>query len=230
MKAAAARQAPEPIRRIAAIIVNWNRADLTLKAIHSIQGSVQSIYVLDNNSGDDDFAVLQAESQGVATNLIRATANLGYAAGNNLAARAALMDGCDALLIMNNDAYAEPGAVDALARHLEVHPEVGIAMPTVVSLCGSSVLHGRCTLNRRFATPGWEGPGLRPDDMPDQPAPTDYASGEAFLCRITVVEQCGLFDERFFCYYEDVDLSIRVAWAGWRLDYVPYARFRHELG
>jgi GT2 family glycosyltransferase len=224
------RRAPSPVQSIAAIIVNWNRADLTVKAVRSVQQSVQSVHVLDNASSDEDFATLDADLRHSAVTLTRAEANLGYVGGNNLAAKAALATGCDALLIMNNDALAEQGAIDELRRHLDAHPDVGVAMPTVLSIDGSRVLHGRCSFNPRSGTPKWEGGGLSPEEIPNQPVPTDYISGEAFLCRAKVVEQCGLFDERFFCYYEDVDWSVRVARAGWRLDHVPSARFRHELG
>jgi GT2 family glycosyltransferase len=218
------------IRRIAAVIVNWNRADLTLEAVRSIQHAVASVYVLDNDSAAPDVAVLDAAFAGSSVNLIKSSQNIGYAEGNNVAVNAALSAGCDAVLIMNNDALAEDGAVNALGQHLVNHPNVGAVMPTVLSADGVTVLHGRCSLEPRFGTPGWEGTGLSVEQMPETSRPTDYVSGEAFLCRAAVIEQCGLFDERFFCYYEDVDWSVRVARAGWRLEHVPDARFRHELG
>jgi GT2 family glycosyltransferase len=226
----APRSGQRPIQQIAAVVVSWNRADLTIKAVQSVRESVQSVYVLDNGSAEDDFAMLQTALRGPAVTLMRADTNLGYAGGNNLAVTTALAGGCDTLLIINNDVLAEPGAIEALSCHLDAHPTVGVAMPTVVAANGGHVLHRRCSLNRRSGTARWEGTGGCIDDAPSQPEPTDYVSGEAFLCRAEVFQRCGLFDERFFCYYEDVDWSLRVGRMGWGLDYVPRARFRHEVG
>jgi GT2 family glycosyltransferase len=218
------------IRGIAAVLVNWNRAQLTVEAVRSLAGAVDSVYVLDNDSEEADTAALESGLAQSQVKLIKASRNLGYAGGNNLAVEVALAASCDAVLIMNNDAFAEAGAVEALARHLDANPQVGVAMPTVVQRDGVTVLHGRCSFDPRFGTPGWEGTGRRVEQISGACQATDYVSGEAFLCRAEVIRECGLFDERFFCYYEDVDWSVRVARAGWRLEHVPAARFRHELG
>jgi GT2 family glycosyltransferase len=218
------------IRGIAAVLVNWNRAQLTVEAVRSLAGAVDSVYVLDNDSAAADATALELALAESGVKLIKANRNLGYAGGNNLAVEAALAAGCDAVLVMNNDAFAEAGAVEALARHLDANPQVGVAMPTVVQRDGVTVLHGRCSFDPRFGTPGWEGTGRPVGQISDACRATDYVSGEAFLCRAAVIRECGLFDERFFCYYEDVDWSVRVARAGWRLEHVPAARFRHELG
>jgi GT2 family glycosyltransferase len=218
------------IKAIAAVIVNWNQADLTIRAVRSIQGMVESIYIVDNDSRDDEFIKLVAAFDDSDVRLIRAETNLGYAGGNNLAADAALAAGHDALMIMNNDALAEPRAIETLRGYLDIHPAVGVAMPTVLSIDGLTVLHGRCRLRLWSGAVRWEGVGLSADEIPVLPQPTDYVSGEAFLCRAEVIRQCGFFDERFFCYYEDVDWSVRVVRAGWRLDYVPGAHFLHEVG
>jgi hypothetical protein len=57
--------------------------------------------------------------------------------------------------------------------------------------------------------------------------PTGYLSGEVMLVRSAVIEKIKMFDERYFCYYEDVDWSIRARKAGWALEVVPQSIFEH---
>jgi GT2 family glycosyltransferase/glycosyltransferase involved in cell wall biosynthesis len=214
----------------AAVVLNWNQAELTVAACDSLRGDLDRILVVDNGSEASDRAVLAAYVDSANVHVIWSATNLGYAAGNNLGLSHALACGVDAILVVNNDAFAEPGAVSTLLQRLVDQPDVGVAMPAVLSLDGSQVLHTGCDLNYRTGRTRWIDHGISPDRVDPWPRESGYVSGEAFLVRAETLRACGLFDERFGSYFEDVDLSIRIRAAGWRLEVVPAAVFRHAVG
>jgi GT2 family glycosyltransferase len=213
-----------------AVILNWNQAELTERATRSVLGDVDIIYLVDNGSlSHDRERLARFGSEGGVTFLVNDT-NLGYAGGNNRGIRRAVADGCDAVLIMNNDAIAHPGAIALLIERLQVAPHVGVVGPAVVDIPGGDVVHTSCRLNLDTGEAAWEDSGMSLSEIHSNPRPSGYISGEVFLARSTVFQECGDFDERFFCYYEDVEWSVRVRRAGWELEVVPAAVFGHIGG
>src|SRR5947209_14487378 len=105
--------------KIAAVIFNANRAELTEAAALSVMSDVSQVYLVDNGSVPEQVARLTTFAEEHGMTLIRNAVNVGYAAGNNRAIDAAVKARYDGILVMNNDAAAEPGAVPALAEHLE---------------------------------------------------------------------------------------------------------------
>src|SRR6478735_10586609 len=98
--------------KLVAVVLNWNGGPDTLAALQSLEG-VETICV-DNGSTDGSDAA--AEKGFPQVELIRTGANLGFAGGNNVGLRRAYERGADWALLINNDAIAEPGLTDALAR------------------------------------------------------------------------------------------------------------------
>jgi GT2 family glycosyltransferase len=216
--------------KTAAVILNWNQAPMTEKAAMSVLDDVESVYLVDNGSRASDRDRLEKFSRMAGMNFIGNDTNLGYAAGNNVGIRRALLDGWDAVLVMNNDATAHTGAVRALAARLLAAPHVGVVAPTVVDIPSGRVLHTSCRLDLNSGRAEWEDSGIALKDVHLSPRPTGYVSGEAFLARTGVFREIGAFDERFFCYYEDVEWSVRVRRSGWKLEVVPSAVFDHIGG
>jgi GT2 family glycosyltransferase len=214
----------------AAVILNWNQAAMTEKAALSVVHDIDTVYLVDNGSRRDDRDRLERFSRAAAMTLLASATNLGYAGGSNLGIRRALSDGYDAVLVMNNDATAHGGAVRALVERLLAAPHIGVLAPTVVDALSGRVMHTSCRVDLDSGRMAWEDSGIRSDEIEPAPRPTGYVSGEAFLARATVFQECGCFDERFFCYYEDVEWSVRVRRAGWRLEVVPSAVFGHIGG
>jgi GT2 family glycosyltransferase len=216
--------------RIAAVILNWNQARLTEKAAQSVAGQVDQVILVDNGSRPDDVELLATLAAADGTTLLRHDRNLGYAGGNNPAIAQAVSEGFEGILVMNNDAIAEPGAVAALARRLEENPRLGAVQPMVTDLYGRRVFHTHCTMDLERGNPRWVGNGLSRDQVSTEPRESGYISGEAFLAQARVFETVGGFDERYGMYFEDTEWSLRVRRAGWMLGSVPEAVFRHEWG
>jgi GT2 family glycosyltransferase len=137
--------------------------------------------------------------------------NSGYAGGNNIALRRALEWGIDWVLVLNNDATIPPDYVASLVS-------VGASSPRA-AMIGSRQsypseynLRPSCGVRISYnlgAYPFWRyrcGPGVRH---------ANFAPGNSVLIRTDMLRQVGLFDERFFLYSEDLDLSYRVLSTGW---------------
>ncbi len=213
---------------IAAVILNWNQACLTLESVASVRPEVDHVYIVDNDSRPSDRAPL-AILQDDQTTLIVNPKNLGYAGGCNVGVAAALAAGFEAILVMNNDAFPDPGSVSILAARLDVAAQVGAVGPTVVQRHTRQVLHAWCSLDHRTGRARWLKRGVALEALGEMPVPSGYLSGEAMLIRSSLIRKIGMFDPRYFCYYEDVDWSIRATRAGWRLEVVPQAVFEHVV-
>ena len=215
--------------KIAAIILNWNQATLTEAAARSVRTGVDEVIVVDNASRPDERAALLAWIRASGDRVLLLDSNRGYAGGNNAGIAEALASGFDGIFILNSDAVVSDGAVDVLRRRLEARADVAAVMPAVVSIPGGDVLHVECALDLSTGQNRWIGGGTTLEEANVTPRESGYVSGEAFLARADVFRSCGLFDERFFCYFEDSEWSVRVRRAGWALEAIPSAVVGHHL-
>jgi GT2 family glycosyltransferase len=216
---------------VVAVTVNWNRADLTRKAVLSVRDSVAAVVVVDNGSSAEECAKLSDLAHlGSDVVFVWMPSNVGYAAGANRGIECALELKADGVLLMNNDVEAEGGAVEKIVARLVANQSLGIVMPAVVDTSGATVLHTACGLDARTGRASWIDYGVLVERIDRSPRETGYVSGEAFLARAELLRACEGFDERYISYFEDADLSVRARRAGWRLEVVPDAVFRHAVG
>lgn len=149
--------------------------------------------------------------------------NTGFAGGCHLGARAA---GGDLFVFVNSDAIVHPGVLDALTRGTD-QPGVGIAcgclrladQPDLVNSVGNP-LH--------FSGISWAGAFGEPASQHDEPREVTVATGGLFAIRREVWDLLDGFDELYFAYNEDTDLSLRAWSRGWRVYYVPEAVADHH--
>src|SRR5581483_4215631 len=147
--------------KTAALILNWNGGELVERAIRSVIEQVDTVIVVDNASSSTERARLAELATRDGVLLVQNETNIGYAAGNNVGLRRALDDGYDAVLVMNNDAEAEPGAVGLLASHLADHDRLAGVGPTVVDAEQPDlVMHTGLRLEFRNGQTGFVDQGL----------------------------------------------------------------------
>jgi GT2 family glycosyltransferase len=202
-----------------AVVLNWNRGDDTLEALASLEG-VPAICV-DNGSTDGSDARVEAAFPDV--ELLRTGANLGFAGGNNAGIRRALERGADWVLLLNNDAVAEPGLVEALERAAAARPDAGLLACKVLSGDGREVQYAGARFNARLGYSGRVETTGR-DELRD----TGRADGAALAVSRLAAERAGVLDDQLFMYVEDVDWSLRILRAGFAVVLVPDARVRHK--
>ena len=209
---------------VSVVIVTLDRGDLLRHCLASVLAqdyAAREIVVVDNGSTEDIRGLLQREFPAV--RCLRLDRNCGFAGGNNVGIRAATGQ-CIALL--NNDAVAEPGWLRAMVQVAATAPDIGAV--------GSVVIDG----NRPGRLDSF-GVGITLDGMSrqvgrgapvpslDGPREVLAVSGCACMFRADALRETGLFDERFFAYCEDTDLSLRLWRAGWRIAVAPEARVTH---
>jgi GT2 family glycosyltransferase len=161
-----------------------------------------------------------AEFAGEDVTIIRAGANLGYGAGHNLAFRK-FLGSARYHFALNSDLTFAPDAIPTLTAFLDRHPDVGLAMPRVIYPDGSRQHLCRIlprpidVLARGFLPPNpWTKRLNRAyefHDWPyDEPLSFPFLSGCFMALRPEMLMKAGLFDERFFLFAEDLDLSRRI--------------------
>ncbi len=194
--------------------------------------------MVDNESGDGTAELVDREFGG-RVELIRAGSNLGFGRANNLALAA--LDG-DFVLLLNPDCEIEPGALEALLALIERRHEVGMVGPRLEQPDGefdhaaarafptpTSALGHFSGIGRR-SEPGGGGPLAAYRAAADLPGPIDAINGAFMLIRRAALDQVGHFDERYWMYMEDLDLSWRFAISGWISWYEPSVRVGHHKG
>lgn len=223
-------------------IVTYKARDLLRDCLRSLceqpPGPSLEILVVDNGSDDGTLEMLRGEFPEV--RLILNPGNLGYTLPMNQALRAA---GGRYLVQLNPDTKVVGGALKALFEYLEANPRVGIATPKVLNRDGS--LQKQC---RRSAARPWDTftyftglSRLFPRSRlfarylmtylnEDEINEVEAVSGSCMFIRRAVIENIGYLDERYFAYQEDADFCFRARQAGWRIEYLPFARVIHYGG
>lgn len=211
------------------MIPSWNSAALLPRCLGSLrdQGVELETLVVDNGSADGTLTHLERE--GVPH--LSLPRNEGFAVAVNLGASRVR---APAILVLNADTVLEPGAVRALLEALEADPALGGVQPRILQLeedVGMDV--GRARLYS--AGQGLTRDGRALEEGMGEPQSPGYlrgaevfgVCGAACLLRRELFDRLGGYDERYFAFYEDVDLNVRARIAGWRFAYVPEAVVWH---
>jgi len=221
----AAAQASQAPPRCAVIIVNYNGRpylEACLSALCADATPDTEIVVVDNASPDGSAGLVERAFPHVT--LIRSPENLGFGAAANLAAQ---QTQGELLAFLNPDTVVEPGWLATLARALQADGRAGLATPKIVMLddpqrintCGNDLHFTGLTLCRGLGAPR---------QAYSEVAEVSAVSGAAFVVRRSLFEALGGFDESFFLYMEDTDLSWRARLAGYTCLCVPQAVVRHD--
>lgn len=225
------------------VILNYRTAEMTLRAaaaaVHAMVGVEGAITIVDNDSQDGSFEQLRDATQDwPRVRVIQAGYNGGFGAGNNVGIRAGLPDGArpDFVYLLNSDAFPEPGAIACLRDYLLDNRDCGFVgshvrgeddvvhvtafrFPSVWSEFESAAHTGAIT--RRLTR------YVVPVGVPDLPTQIDWCAGASVMFPAHVLDRAGLFDERFFLYFEETDLCFRIGEAGYHGVYLPQARVVH---
>lgn len=207
------------------IIVNYNGKDHIQHAIDSLKAqTVQDfeLIVVDNASTDGsadslDFSGLRD------ARLMRMDSNLGFAAGNNRAAETARGDW---LVLMNPDVVAEPDWLEQLRAARQRHPGIRTFASAQMALEDPGLLDGAGDAWLVFGFPWRGGFGHKTSILPAEGRCFSACGAASTFERDLFLEHNG-FDERYFCYCEDVDLGFRLQLSGEDCVFLPSARVAH---
>jgi N-acetylglucosaminyl-diphospho-decaprenol L-rhamnosyltransferase len=237
-----------PDLKVAAVIVSYRTAALTIESLRSLQmerstpGLDIRAVVIDNASGDHAQIRRAVDENGWGgwVTLVQSDINGGFAYGNNLGVRHACADGAPSYFyLLNPDTQVRPGAILPLVQFLESHAAAGIAGSSFENIDGSD-------WPVAFRFPGLtselsEGTSLRlisalfPDaavarTMGRDNEPVDWICGASMMIRPQVFDAIGGLDENYFLYFEETDFCRRAKLAGFSTWYIPQSRVMHIAG
>ena len=217
------------MQKVAVVVPNWNGMDSIKDCLDSLlsQSLKHELIVVENGSKDGSLEFIKKNYPSVG--LIVNQNNLGFAGGVNSGIGFAIEHGADFVALFNNDAVADKNWLKGLVEVMQASPEVGIVAPKLLS---SDKKHLDST-GDQYTSWGLPYPrGRKEEDAGqyDRPERVFSASGGASLYSVSMLKEIGLFDEDFFAYYEDVDISFRAQLAGWKVAYEPGSIVYHEIG
>lgn len=212
---------------VSVIVVNYRGADDTVTCLRALRDGLDypaerlQLICVDNASGDGSAERIR---QVPGVEVIESPTNLGFAGGCNLGVQHAAGT---VVAFLNNDARPDAGWVSAAVDVLRTDPTVAAVASKVLDWDGRTIdfVDGGLT---------WFGMGYK--RHAGQPATTEhdtprdvlFATGSAMFVRTEVFKALGGFDERFFMFYEDVDLGWRLNLRGWRVRYEPGSLAYHR--
>ena len=210
------------------VIVNFNAGPHLQAALTSLASQTErdfEVILIDNASTDGSADSLDTTGLPAFT-LVKASDNLGFAGANNKAA--GLAHG-RWLALLNPDATAEPDWLEQVRAGIEHYRDTPSFACTQIAADDPSRLDGAGDNFLVFGIP-WRGGYRRPvSDLPPEGECFSACGASAIYLKSTFLEMNG-FDERFFCYCEDVDLGYRLRLAGNRCIFLPGARVHHLGG
>lgn len=212
--------------RVAVVIVNANGGEhlgRTLECLGRQTVTAERVFVVDNASTDGSMDGL--EQRFPLVEAIRLDVNIGFAAANNLAVQRA--DDCDWIALLNPDAYAEPRWLEELCAATSRRPEYSFFGSRLVRATAPDELDGTGDVMHVSGMAWRRDHGLALGGVRRVEEEIFSPCAAAALYRRDVFLAVGGFDEHFFCYYEDSDLSFRLRLAGERCLYVPGAVVHH---
>ena len=228
----------EDSKRLSIIIVSWNVRQELAQCLESIRqhGPQESceVFVVDNASSDGTVQMLTENFSFV--RILQNQENRGFGAANNQA-----ITECRGkyLLFLNPDTRIHADTLQSLIQFMDDHPDVGACGPKLLNEDGTTQRSVRCfptfravlhryTALRQFkvfarAYKQW----MMMDFAYDTTQDVDQLMGAAILARTRLVRRLGGFDERFFMYFEEVDLCLRIKQLDQRVMFVPSACITH---
>ena len=214
------------------IIVSFNTRTILKECLASVVAETLNlkleILVVDNGSTDGSPEMVEQEFPQV--RLFRSKTNLGFGAANNLALAEAKGR---YFVLLNSDAFFQPGALELAIRHMDETPDCGVGGARLVGRDGAlqpsarrfhSILRDMLVLTGLAAKRPQSrifGAFDRTWADPDQAAAVDWVPGAFSILRPEAIARVGMFDPAFFLYYEEVDLCLRIRQAGYTVWYWP---------
>lgn len=226
---------------VSILIVSYNTCELTRKCLKNTlalsSGFSNEIIVVDNASTDQSSDMIKAEFPSV--RLIDSQVNLGFASANNTAFE---VSSGKYIVLLNTDAFLHPNAIQKALGHARATPDLGLGGGKLVSQDGSLQPSARLFpsllneflqlsgLSYKFPKSKFFGRFNMTWKSPDEPSLVDWIPGAFAIIPRSVIEAIGFFDPRYYLYYEEVDLCMRMKNAGLKIWYWPDVVVTHIGG
>jgi GT2 family glycosyltransferase len=232
------------------VIVSYRVTELAIDCLRSLSGEIgrvpgTRVALCENGTGGDApdrlRRAIDEDGWGSWVDLTVIYPNRGFTGGNNVVIRPALEldDPPEYILLLNADTIVQEHALDTLVAFMDGHPKAGVAGSLLLSPEGKPqsspfTFPGIATELDRGLRLGlvteWLSPWGLGVPKPKEACPVDCVAGASMILRRTMLEQIGLLDEGLYTYFDDPDICLRAARAGWETWFVPESRVIHLEG
>lgn len=234
------------MKKVFVVILDYNGHKDTLELLLSLQNvkkeNLDLFVVVVDNYPKDPIKLNPSDYKDLNLHLIYNRQNLGFSGGNNVGINYSLKNDADYVLVLNNDTLVEPLFVKELVSAAQKDERVGIVVPKIYFAKGYEFHKDRYKENELGKVIWYAGGfidwdnvigGHRGVDELDRGQynkvwETTLATGCCLLIKKEVLKKVGGYDDRYFLYYEDADLSVRVRKEGFKLIYAPSATIWHK--
>ena len=220
--------------KIGLVTITYNSADVLRPFLDCVWRQTHNnlvLYVVDNASQDATCSILEKEND-LRLQIINNSTNFGVAKANNQGIESAIADGCDQVLIINNDVEFETTLIEKL---LQVQAEKSCSLVTPKMMYFDNPNHiwyaGSWFIKKKGYLPLHRGMKQLDEGQYDEIVEVEYAPTCCLLAKKKVFQDIGLMDEKYFVYFDDTDFSYRV-WKDRRhkIFYYPDIKFYHKVG
>lgn len=217
---------------VAIILVNWNGYEFTracLDSLRKLNFPDFKVILVDNASDNQEGKNLKKAFPEI--DLLENDQNLGFAGGNNVGIRHALTLGYSHILLLNNDTEVEPDFLEEMVFKLRQNPKIAVVQPLILFLHNKKEIWsagGKWNANLSKAVTLGDREPLA--DYRIGKSCLDWATGCCMLISREAILDCGLLNEQYFVYFEDVEWSLRFTQKGYQIALADKAVIYHEAG
>lgn len=214
---------------ISVIIVNWNGKKWLANCFEDLKNQTNQNYEIifvDNASSDDSVIFIKQNYPNV--HIVENQKNLGFAAGNNSALPIARGE---YILLLNNDTRIPPNYLENFIGAFLNNPKIGAAQSKIIRMDNPDLLDSCGSFWTNTTLLYHYGVGKKQSLKKYNDAfPVFTNKGASMLISRKLVDEIGLFDDDFWCYYEETDFCHRVWLAGYECWYLPTSEISHAIG
>jgi GT2 family glycosyltransferase len=218
-------------KKLAIIIVNWNQFNLTHDCIISLKNCDYGnfkIILVDNASEDKSGIKLINKFPDVV--FIQNKKNLGFTGANNIGIKYAINHSFKFVMLLNNDTEVDKNFISPLINKLSNNSNVGAVQPVITNWHNRNrIWNFGGKINKFTGQVQTINKGKKIDqiNLKDE---TEWISGCCFVIKSEIIEKVGKLDNSYFVYFEDVDWSVRIVQAGYKLELEPKSLIYHHEG
>ena len=211
--------------KVAVIIVNWKKYDITSSCIESILNSTNSnfkIILVDNESDNKKVKNFKYKNE---IEIIQNKKNEGFSKANNIGIDYALKNNFDYTILINNDTIVEKNLIEVLLKTAQAK-NFSVVQPLILKYNGKEIWNAGGKINYffgNFITIKHVGNSLNSSHEL-----TEWLTGCCCLFKTKIFKEIGKLDERFFAYYEDVDFSLRLKKYGYKIGFTSKTQIYHH--
>ena len=210
--------------KVAVIIVNWKKYDITSICIESILNSTNSnfkIILVDNESDNKKVKNFKYRDE---IKIIQNKKNEGFSKANNIGIDYALKNNYDYTILINNDTIVEKNLIEVLLKTAQAK-NFSVVQPLILKYNGKEIWNAGGRINYffgNFITRKKVGNSLNSSHEL-----TEWLTGCCCLFKTKIFKEIGKLDESFFAYYEDVDFSLRLKKHGYKIGFTSKTHLYH---